>query len=34
MGLLRYVLIYNVEESVHFLSTFLQLNVIKMLTVK
>ena len=34
MFLLRYVLIYNVEESLLFLSTFLQLNVIKMLTVQ
>ena len=32
--LLRYVLIYNLEVSFNFHSTFLQLNVIKMFTVQ
>ena len=32
--LLRYVLIYNLEVSLNFHLTFLQLNVIKMFTVK
>ena len=33
-GLLRYVLIYNLEVSFNFHLTFLQLNVIKMFTVQ
>ena len=32
--LLRYVLIYNLEVSFNFHSTFLQFNVIKMFTVQ
>ena len=32
-GLLRYILIYNLEVSFNFHLTFLQLNVIKMFTV-
>ena len=32
--LLRFVLIYNLEVSFNFHSTFLQLNVIKMFTVQ
>ena len=32
--LLRYSLIYNLEVSINCLLTFLQLNVIKMLTVQ
>ena len=32
--LLRYVLIYNLEVSFNFHSTFLQLNVIKMFTLQ
>ena len=32
--LLYYVLIYNLEVSFNFQSTFLQVNVIKMLTVR
>ena len=32
--LLRYVLIYNLEVSLNFHLTFLQLNVIKMFTVQ
>ena len=33
-GLLRYVLIYNQEVSFNFHLTFLQLNVIKVVTVQ
>ena len=33
-GLLRYVLIYNLEVSFNFHWTFLQLNVIKIFTVR
>ena len=33
-GLLRYVLIYNLEVSFNFHLTFLQLNVIKIFTVQ
>ena len=33
-GLLRYILIYNLEVSFNFHLTFLQLNVIKMFTVQ
>ena len=33
-GLLRYILIYNLEVSFNFHSTFLQLNMIKIFTVQ